>query len=356
MTTAQRSRTKTTKGGFGVKTFAGLNKKRMEPRGGNASFGVRVRLDANEPVPVQFYTEPDNEAGFLEFDTHAFREDGRWTYVPCMGDDCPLCEDEDPDRKKTTYRFLAKVYNLKTKKPQLLEGPGDLARRIHYRWSRRPGSFLKRTFEITKLETTPVTYDVAVGDDPVVRLTNIKAEEFEAYLSGALKSYYGEHPPSKSALAAADDLDEEADGEEDEAAVEDDIDVDELREELENLTPAKLKARAKKNGAALKEYKDLDEEELIEFIVVQEAGEDAVEDDEADDEADDVEDDEDDDDLDLDEDDDDTDEDDDEDLDEDDDEEEPPAPARKSPGRKAPARKAPARKSPPAKKSAARRR
>jgi hypothetical protein len=87
-----------------------------------------------------------------------------------------------------------------------------------------------------------------------------------------------------------EELEEEDDSEEDEDEVEMSDEEAELREELEALTKVKLKARAKANGAKLAEYKDLDEEGLIDLIVEQEIEEeedDEEDEDEDEDEADD---------------------------------------------------------------------
>lgn len=83
--------------------------------------------------------------------------------------------------------------------------------------------------------------------------------------------------------AEAEELEDDGeleDGEEDEAEAEDMSDEEaELREELEDLTLAKLKARAKENGAKVADYKGLDEAGVINLIVEQEIEEE--EDDEA---------------------------------------------------------------------------
>ena len=81
---------KGSKKGLSVKTYSGLNKKRYEQKGGG---GNRVILKPGETVALQFLHEPDS---FVEFDMHRFKEGGNWSYVPCLGDDCPLCESFPP--------------------------------------------------------------------------------------------------------------------------------------------------------------------------------------------------------------------------------------------------------------------
>jgi hypothetical protein len=334
------TRTVRAKKGLSVKTFSGLSKSRMAPK--SNSFGMRTRLDTGTPVPVQFYGAPDSDT-FVEYDTHVFKEDGKWVYVPCLGDACPLCQDEDRDRSKTTYRFVASVYNLKEKKAELLEGPKDLANRVFYRYERKKAMFLKRTFEITKLDTTPVQYDVAQGDEDPVSLRNIKALDPNEYIETQAKQYYGENGPSvKTAL----DEDDDEDLADDDVTEDEDMSTeDELREELEALTLAKLKVRAKEEGGSVADIKGKQKPALIDLIVdlvIPEDDDDEDEEDEDEDEEDlDTEDD----DLDDEEDDDDEDDEDEEDEDDEDEEDEPPARARRAPAKKAAAaRKAPARR------------
>lgn len=257
--------------GITAKSFSGLNKKRMQ-KTSSANFGKRIMLQKGDTLPVQFLQLPED---MKEFDVHTFREDGKWYFIPCLGDSCPLCEDEDAERRKVSYRFVCNVYNLKDRKVQLLEGPKDLASRISYRYERKPGLFLKRTFDITKFNTSPVTYDVAVGEDDIVKVTDLKLEDLQAYIDEEAKRFYGEEMPSgKSSLDAKDDdddIDENDDGIEGEGSA--------LQEELELLSDKKLIKRAIANGSKKADLTELETEELIELIITQEAdGDDADED------------------------------------------------------------------------------
>lgn len=332
--------------GFSVKTFQGLNKTRMEKKS-NANAGIRVAIKQGETVPVQFLTKPDE---FTEFNQHSWKDGDRWYFVPCAGEGCPICQDEDRQRAKQSYRFAAVVYNLRDKKVQVLEGPKDLAGRIFYRYERKPSMFLKRTYDVTKFPTTPVTYDFAIGEDDLVALSTIKAKgklvDIDAYLEGELKSFYGDDLPEGS--AAVTEPDEPDDDEDDE-----DEDEEEVVYTLAQLKKFKLsKLRSIAEDMEIEDADEMDKSDLIEAIVAEsEEDEDDDEDDE-DDDTDDDDSDEDDDDDEDEEDDDEDEEDDDEDEDEDEDDDEPPA-KKKPAAKKAPAKKA---AKPAAKKTAARRR
>jgi hypothetical protein len=279
------------KKGLSVKTFKGLNKKRMEQKS-NKNFGKRLMLKDGDTVPVQFLMKPED---FLEFEQHQWQEGRQWNFVPCLGDGCPLCESESDNERKTTYRFIACVYNLKDKKVQIVEGPKDLAGRIFYRYERKPANFLKATFELTRFPTSPTTYACDKGDDDPVKTSGMKIIDLDEYVLEEAKRYFGDDMPAASALDADDDDDFEDD---------DDLDDDEDSED-----------------------DDLDDDE----------DDDDEDDDEDDDSDDDDEDDEDDDD--------DLDDDDDDDEDDDDEDDEPVAP-KKATKKAAPAKKAPAKKAP----------
>lgn len=299
------------KKGFSAKTFKGMSKKRMDARKG--SFGVRVPLKESTTVPIQFLEGPEDAT---EFEVHAFQEDGQWWFVPCAGDNCPLCLADDDTHRRTSYRFLLNVYNLESKKVQILEGPQQLAQAIFYRYERKPANFMKRTYDITRLPTTPTSYQFELGEDEMLsasELKKMKKLDTDEYLIGEMKRYYGDELPEEGPSSLDDDEDE------------DDLEDDDIDEDDD-----------------LEDDDDLDEDE----------------------DDDDPDEDEDDDDLDDDDLDDDLDDDDDldEDEDEDEDDDDPPprrrgatkkAASKKAPAKRVPARKAPAKKA-PAKRTATR--
>lgn len=227
-----KAATKSAKRGLSVKTFKGLNKKRMEQKS-NKNFGKRLILGDGDTVPVQFLMKPDD---FLEFEQHQWQEGGRWNFVPCLGDDCPLCDSESDAQKKTTYRFVCCVYNLADKKVQVVEGPKDLAGRIFYRYERKPASFLKTTFELTRFPTKPTTYACDRGDDDAVRTSGMKLIDLDEYVDEEAKRYYGDELPTASALDAddEDDFDDDDDLDDEDDEDEDDLDDEDDDEDLDD--------------------------------------------------------------------------------------------------------------------------
>lgn len=220
---------KKVKKGLSVKLFKGLDKKRIAAGGGGG--GRRVQFKDGEIVLVQFLGTPDSDS-FVEYRTHSFREGGQWQYVPCVGKKaCPLCQEESQEMSKTSYRFATNAYNLKEKKVQILEGGTELATKIFYRFERKPKSFLKRTFEITRLDGQRTTYDVAVGEDPAVDTTKLSKElvDIEDYLNQQLQRYYGDDVPDVSSMEDEDDDDDE--------------DEDEKPKSKAKSKPAKKKAK-----------------------------------------------------------------------------------------------------------------
>jgi hypothetical protein len=299
-----------TRKGLTVKTFKGLSKKRMESKA-SKNFGKRLNIKQGDTIPVQFLQLPDD---FLEYEMHSFQEGGRWVYVPCIGDDCPLCADESQQLSKTSYRFSCNVYNLKEKKVQILEGPKDLASRIFYRYERGSAKFLKRTFEITKFPTQPVSYDVAIADEPTVKTAGLKLLDLDEYIVEEAKRYYGDEVPAVSALEAPadDDIDDDADledddtledeededtddeDESDEDEDDDDEDEEDDEDEAEEYTRADLKKLSLPRLKAIVEDelelelpKRPTKDSLVDFILENQGESDEDEDDEDDDDLDD---------------------------------------------------------------------
>lgn len=228
-------------GGLSVQSFGGLSKKRYTKGQGVP----RITLKQGDTRTVQFAAPISDEDQWKEIEQHQFQDNGKWNYVPCLGKNCPLCEDEDNEVRKTHYRFFTNAYDFKEKQWAVLEGPKDLSGRIARKFERlekkKVGSFLKRTFDISKMATTPVSYDVEMGDDDPVKLDPKKLVDLKAYLHDQAVRYFGEDmPTSKSkGKSALDDDDDDAD--------EDEYDED----DLEEMSPKEVKAVAKGLGIKL---------------------------------------------------------------------------------------------------------
>jgi hypothetical protein len=133
---------------------------------------------------------------------------------------------------------------------------------------------------ITKIGTMVIKPD----GDGILLGVNTRNDNYNDEKRIAPTSFMAESAMPKPAAADEEDDDEEDDGvevvddDEDEEVVDDeDEETDELSEEeaelmeeLDGLTLAKLKARAKANGSKLAEYKALDKDGLIELIMGQE--------------------------------------------------------------------------------------
>lgn len=242
--------------GLNPKTFKGLNKKRMAKKTGNFN---RLALKQNDSAVVQFMTGIDE---FLEYEVHNFRDGARWVYVPCAGDDCPLCADEDYDVSKTTYRFACNVYVFKEKKVLILEGPKDLAGRIANRYAKRKKSWLKRTWEVSKYGTTPVSYDVESADNRPVRTDGMKLHDLLDYVKGEISRYFGDDmPTSKSGPSSLDEDDDWDD--------EDEYDDEEAysRADLLDMGPSALKEAAYEVGVKVKKVTKENRKKLINRIL-----------------------------------------------------------------------------------------
>lgn len=243
--TKKKEKAKPSGKGLSPTIWKGLSKKRYT----KGSATNRCKIDTGSTVTVQFIDDPSTMTEFVQ---HQFRDGGKWNYVPCAGDDCPLCEDDDPDVSKQNYRFLANVYNLATKQVEILEGPKTLAGRIAFRWGnkgkRSKKLFPNRTWDITKFDTQPVSYDVERGDDSPLKLDRIaamKPYDLEADVTESLRRYYGDDMPAKGGKTAMDDDAEDEDYEEDEYEKED---LEEMeRSEIRKIARA-YGIKTKRNG------------------------------------------------------------------------------------------------------------
>ena len=240
--------------------FGGLNKDRYEKKARGAD---RVQIEQGKSVTVQFVAPIDDQDLWKEIDQHQFQEKG-WKYVPCLGDGCPLCEDDDKDVSKTTYRFFTVVWDFKEKRLAILEGPKDLSGRIARRFAssekKKKGSFLDKTFLVTKNKTTPVSYDVETGEKKVVKIDMKKVPNLAEYIEDQKKRYFGDDlPKSKKGKGKK--------GKSDKTAMDDDAAEDDIldKTELEALSDKKLVAYAKSTG--IKKPDASDRKALIKAIV-----------------------------------------------------------------------------------------
>lgn len=240
-------------GGLSVKTFGGLNEKRYT-KGQSVD---RVTFKKGETVTVQFVAPIDDSAQWKEIDQHQFQDDG-WKYVPCLGDDCPLCDDEDRDVSKTSYRFFTNVYDFSQKRFAVLEGPKDLSSRIARKFKqaekRKKGKFLKTVYDVSKLDQSPVTYEVDIEDDrKPVTVDPKKLIDLDAYIQGQAKRYFGDDMPSEGSKKKKGGKDKRKSSLDDDEDYIEDEEYDE--DDLDDMSDKEIKSIAKGMKIALKNPK-----------------------------------------------------------------------------------------------------
>lgn len=235
----------------------GLNDKRMASGSGN---NMAVRYKTGETIEAQFAVDPDD---FLEYDLHRFQsgkgKNAKWNYVPCAGEGCPLCDDEDPEVSKTTYRFAAPIWSFADKEMKVLEGPKTLAQQIGRKFKRaekkKKGSFVKKTYDISKLDTVPVSYETEEGDSKPVDLKGKTLPDLTAFVTSQMTRYYGDDMTDtrKSSL-------------DDEDAQDDTF----SKKELKAMSPKKLAKAAAAVGVKVK--KGAEDSEIIAAILEEQSG------------------------------------------------------------------------------------
>lgn len=236
----------------GAKIRKGMKKENVENSAGS---GKMFFLKRGEEKTIQFLQSPSE---FFEFDTHSFEDESVWQYVPCLAKNCPLCAEDDPDISKTSYRWVANVWNHNDKKIQVLENGRQLGEKVMTRFEKKPKSFVKRVFDIKKSSGKgQVTYDLDSGDDPAIDPEKVKKKlwDLEEYVQEQVSKYYGSDDEDD---LTEDEDEEEVEAEEDEdiedSEEEDDDEEDDEEEEEEEDTIALLKD-------SLDDFSDDDEEE-----------------------------------------------------------------------------------------------
>lgn len=187
-------------GPIGPKMFKGLNEGRM--KSGVGRFADRTKFVQGDTIDVQFL---DLISEFVEYDQHQFRDGGKWKYVPCGGDNCPLCADDDSEVSKTHYRFSCNVYNHDTKRVEVFEGPKTLSALISKRYGKVAHKakgdedklrklWTNSVWEMSKMKTQPVSFDVDEGDsDPVTsKRWEGKTFDLQKNIIEQFKFYFGD--------------------------------------------------------------------------------------------------------------------------------------------------------------------
>jgi len=197
----------------------GISEKRLGERAARqaaaAGGGDQLRYKVGDTRLVQFFGEPTDTTYFLEFAQHQFKAGNTWNYIPCAGEDSPDCEpcqSEDDSKSKIHNRLICVVWSFKDRAVKILEGPNALSQNIFHQWKRAPERFLKRTYEITKLNTQPVGYSVDRGEERPIDLSNKEPLDLNKYLVDAMQKYYAGISSRPSTLD--DDEDEDIEDEE----------------------------------------------------------------------------------------------------------------------------------------------
>lgn len=214
----------------------GIDEKALQQRANaSRSSGDRLGIAKGETKLVQFYGETSNEDYWLEFPQHVWKSNGKWNFIPCIGPDngCARCASDEEGAEKTSPGFIAAVWSFKDKGPKVLTGPMGLLTRIVYRYRRASDRFLRRTWEITRLNTEKTDYDVSQGEDRPINLSNHEAidlrkwliTEYEKYAATVSKAKKSRGPSTLDDYDDEEDEDEEIedDSEEEDGPTEDDL-------------------------------------------------------------------------------------------------------------------------------------
>ncbi len=186
-----------------------------------------------------------------------------------------LIIEEPPGTKKAKFNgYIMNLYRVATEEQagtmnQFLQalagGPGPKAAAlIKSFWTNGATTDAEDVF-ITKIgvmKFDPEGPGIMIG-------VNTRNDTYNGEKRIAPGSYVGINEMPEPVLATEDDEDDEVEAEDglEDSEAEDDEEVEARREELGALTRIKLKTVAKGAGGVLKDYKDLEEADLIEYII-----------------------------------------------------------------------------------------
>ncbi len=128
--------------------------------------GAEFILKKGEP-PLTFQAYTDDEDGWIEATRHVWsvNRDGKkfWNFIPCAGEDCPMCEDEETYGRPGKVNIVP-VYNVKEDKAGYVTLGSKQARLFLNAMDQcangKYGSFTERVWTFSRVETKPIDYSL----------------------------------------------------------------------------------------------------------------------------------------------------------------------------------------------------
>lgn len=177
---------------FGTK--AGENvREDVKRSSGNGDFIKNVQ--DGKDLRVRFLQNPEEWTKYRE---HYSQET---KFFPCKGDNCPGCNSDSEQLKKSSRRYAAAVLDVKEAKVIALKLPVDLANRVIGKCDRNGGTLLNRDYTLIRTgKGLDTTYDVEQEDKTEVDLSRYSADipDIEALLQTAYEDAFGkevDQPP-----------------------------------------------------------------------------------------------------------------------------------------------------------------
>jgi hypothetical protein len=265
------------KGFKGVKTAAANSLEQLK-KDTETRYSSEIRLKDGEAITVRFLHDPVGKIPWRRFEEHYVREGKKsGSYVPCIGDGCPL--DGDPDAR-SSRRWLANVVDVGTGEVRLFKMTKATVDKliIKYERSGKGGndpSLLRRNYTVIRVgDDQQTTYEVENEDaGPLevngrrVKLSSFKLLDIDDELQERVTRFYGGGSKKKASSRDLDDEDEEDEDDELEDELEDEEDEsDEEEDEEDEEDPdeddtEKPRKRGRKVVAEDEDEDDEDEED-----------------------------------------------------------------------------------------------
>jgi len=104
--------------------------------------GKTRTIPSEDSITVRFLEEPEDFYGYYQ---HWFKTGPK----PCVEGDCEGCNDDDPEIRRKSFRYLANAYVVDDQKVQPIELPKSLVEQL-VAYFEKKGTLLDRDYDLSK--------------------------------------------------------------------------------------------------------------------------------------------------------------------------------------------------------------
>lgn len=145
---------------------------------GSASIKI---IPKENSITVRFLDEPEDWHGYYE---HYVDGD----YRPCVTDECPGCESDDPEEQRKIFRYLANAYVVDDQKVWAVKMPKSMVETLVQFYTKYKGTIRDRDYELARTGSGQNdTKYTALPDAPSsIKMSRFDSKKFD--LGGILQA------------------------------------------------------------------------------------------------------------------------------------------------------------------------